>query len=194
MSSAGLRVSNVTVEQSVRAAEDKILSEIPDPEPVATAVDDNSFISFNDINVSKELIITGDNAISMAKSGVLIVDYAPVIPNQSYYTLLFGLTNTPSDVSALAMIFKLSNLTPSRLIRVIRTGIAPFTVEKDTVLGTEAVVNTGVKYVYFQVNGVGEHTKTPEFTTISDWSFVISLKFDTIDGQEYSRICFNVLL
>lgn len=38
MSSSGLRVSNVTVDKAVRAAEDKILSELP--KPVATAVDD----------------------------------------------------------------------------------------------------------------------------------------------------------
>ena len=31
-------------------------------------------------------------------------------------------------------------------------------------------------------------------TTMPDWSFVVSLKFDTIEGQTYNRICFNVLL
>lgn len=192
MSSVGLRVSNVTVDKAVRIAQSKILSQIPTP--IANEVYTDSFISFNNMNpVTKELIITGDNGLSMAKSGLLIVDYQPNIGNYPY-TLLFNLGNTPSDVNGVAFAFNLSNQTPSRLIRVIRSGIAPLTVEKPTILGTTEDVYTGINYIYFQVNGVGESTKTPVFYTIADWSFVVSLKFDTIEGQTYNRICFNVLL
>ena len=193
MSSVGLRVSNVTVDKAVRIAQSKIP---PKPDPIANEVYTDSFISFNNMNpITKELIITGDNALSMAKSGLLIVDYQPNIGISVPYTLLFGLENTPSVVNNVAFVFNLSNQTPSRLIRVIRSGITPLFYDKDTILGTEAVViDQDIKYIYFQVNGIGEYTRTPIFTTIADWSFVVSLKFDTIEGQTYNRICFNVLL
>ena len=196
MSSSSLRVSNVTVDKAVRTAETKIFNELP----VATAVNDESFINFNDISpIDKQRIITPGEAVSMAKSGLVIVDYTRPVAAMSPsdpFTLLFGMVNTQVSADILVSIFNLSSTTPSRLIRVIRTGInvlaSPLV---DTILGTTAVVApSGVKYVYFQVNGIdgndvvgGDNsTKTPAFLTNSDWSFVVSLKSD-------KRVCFNVL-
>ena len=194
MSSSSLRVSNVTVDKAVRTAETKIVNELP----VATAVNDESFINFNDISpIDKQRIITQGEAVSMAKSGLVIVDYtrpADMTPSDPF-TLLFGMVNTQVSADILVSIFNLSSTTPSRLIRVIRTGINVLA-SPDTILGTTAVVApTVVKYVYFQVNGIdgtgvvgGDNsTKTPAFVTNSDWSFVVSLKSD-------KRVCFNVLV
>lgn len=188
MSSNGLHVKNVTVDKAVRTAQQKIVNELH----VATAVNDESFINFNDIGVEKQRLLTQSETESMAKSGVMIVDYTkPIIMGPTDpFTLLFDIDNTQISADALASIFNLSITTPSRLIRVIRSGINSFSPIADTILGTPAVVApTDVKYVYFQVNGIdGDNsTQTPVFLTNSDWSFVVSLKSD-------KRVCFNVLI
>ena len=197
---SSLRVSNVTVDKAVLTSENKILSEIPTPTPpIATAIDTDSFINFDILTSSKEKIIEPAQAVSMGKSGVIIVDYTippgSIMEEGDPFIMLFGTLNNPENVNALIYVFNLSSTTPSRLIRVIRTGITPLFFDKNTILGTEAVViDQEIKYIYFQVNGIGEYTRTPIFTTIADWSFVVTLKNDVIEGQTYQRICFNVLL
>lgn len=188
MSSNGLHVKNVTVDKAVRTAQQKIINELH----VATAVDNESFINFNDIGVDKQRLLTQGEAESMAKSGVMIVDYTkPDIMNSlDPFTMLFDIQNTQISADAIVSIFNLSITTPSRLIRVIRSGINALSPVVGTILGTPAVVApTDVKYVYFQVNGIGgdNSTQTPSFLTNSDWSFVVSLKSD-------NRVCFNVLI
>jgi hypothetical protein len=208
MSQSNLRVSNVTVDKAVQKAEIKILSEIPTPTPtptppVATAVDADSFIRFTNVNFSKELIITGGEVASMAKSGVVIVDHTkPDSMNLlDPYILLFDAQNSSIHVDAIISIFNLSSTTPSRLIRVIRSGINalfPTSLIAETIFGISAEVPapSAIKYIFFQVNGNGgdSYTKTPSFLTYSDWSFVVTLQNDIIDGQTYNRICFNVII
>lgn len=97
----------------------------------------------------------------MAKSGVMIVDYTrPNTMNLSdNFTMLFPLGNTQISVDAIISIFNLSTTTPSRLIRVIRSGIPIFDRLASTILGTTAVVAPAeIKYVYFQVNGIDPST------------------------------------
>ena len=194
MSQSNLSVSNVTVDKAVRNAQQKIVNELH----VAPAVNDESFINFNDIGVEKQRLLTQSETESMAKSGVMIVDYTkPIIMGPTDpFTLLFDIDNTQISADVLASIFNLSITTPSRLIRVIRSGINALSSIANTILGTPAVVDPAdVKYVYFQVNGIdgndvvgGDNsTQTPVFITNSDWSFVVSLKSD-------KRLCFNVLV
>jgi len=203
MASSNLSISNVTVDKAVRKAEIKILSEIPTPTPVATAVDYDSFINFNNISpIDKQRLITGGEAESMAKSGVVIVDYTkPDSMNLSDpFILLFNAENSSITVDAIISIFNLSSTTPSRLIRVIRSGINalfPTSLIAETILGTSAEVPpNAIKYIFFQVNGNGgdSYTRTPSFLTYSDWSFVVTLRNDIIEGQTYNRICFNVII
>jgi hypothetical protein len=195
MAPSSLRLFNVTVDKAVRTAETKILSEIPPPvTPAATALNFESFIDFN-VLVDKKRIITEGEAISMGNTGVVIVDYTK--PSNMLvtdpFTLLFGTGNNSANVDALKTIFKLNSETPLRLIRVIRNGVAAL--DKDTILGTQAVVDpSAIKYIYFQLHGsLDEYTQTPVFTTSSDWWFTVSLVSSIIDTETYERICFTVL-
>jgi hypothetical protein len=193
MSESNLRISNVTVDNAVRKVTPAPLS--------ATSVDTNSFINFNNINFSKEKLITSAQIISMAKSGILIVDYTRPNTMQSSdpFIMLFNTSNDQTNVDNLVSIFNLSSTTPSRLIRVIRSGVNIFDTIVTT-LGTSAVVApTAIKYIFFQVNGDGgtngdSNTRTSPFPTLSDWSFVVTLRNDLINGQRYNRICFNVII
>lgn len=197
MAPSSLRLFNVTVDKAVRTAETKILSEIPPPVPIAaTALNFESFIDFN-VLVNKKRIITQGEAESMGNTGVVIVDYTK--PSNMLvtdpFTLLFGTDNNSANVDALKTIFKLNSETPLRLIRVIRNGIDIQAFDKDTILGTQAVVApTDIKYIYFQLHGsLDEYTQTPVFSTVSDWWFTVSLVSSIIDTQTYERICFTVL-
>jgi len=152
---------------------------------------------------------------SMGNLKVLIFNYEtdPIIPAPVTYTLLFQLANTPDSVNNLIGYFNLrqeTNVTLSRLVKVIRTGInlPTGTIDKKNILGSNYVFNTGdTKYIYFQVNGYGydessgdkiqggeQNIRTLPFTTYSDWSFLVSLKIDYIGTTVLKRICFNVLV
>lgn len=191
---SNLSVSNVTVDKAVRKAETKILPEISFSIPVDT----ESIISFKNANISNEILISGEETLSMAKSGFVIVDHTKaqgITPNT--FTMLFNAQNTSTSVDNVISMFNLSSTTPSRLIRVIRSGInAPTSLQAETVLGISGDVPSGaITYIFFQVNGIGDNlTETPSFITYSDWSFVVSLRNDIIEGQNYKRICFNVII
>jgi len=186
---------------------------------IPNAVDDNySFISFDTSN--QAILYFEDKIRVMGDLKVLIVNYKNHTDPYNYtvpYILLFQLAfnpesaNNPASVNKISGYFNLSNETPSRLVKVIRTGIdATGTINRVNKLGTNSVVNSGdTTYIYFQLNGFGfdesgaivaggnKGTETPEFTTYSDWSFVVSLIFifDNIDGSLLGkRICFNVLV
>lgn len=193
MSESNLRVSNVTVDKAIRKAETKILSDVS----FSTPVDIESIISFKNANISNEILISGEETLSMAKSGFVIVDHTKAQGNTvDTFTMLFNTQNTSISVDNGISMFNLSSTTPSRLIRVIRSGINPLLPTAETVLGISGDVPSGaITYIFFQVNGIGNNlTQTPSFITYSDWSFVVSLRNDLIDGQRYNRICFNVII
>ena len=173
---------------------------------ISNAINDEySFINF----ISSNPVILSDDTYfeTMGKSGVLILNYTV---NPVEHTLLFDLTNDDppageiqSSVNKIITFFNLNDEAPSRLIRVIRTGI-------DVTSGTVNRVNIlsmthpegPTKYIYFQVNKFNENneidgdqsTTTFPFTTYSDWSFIVSLKYDYIGYNIQKRICFNVLI
>jgi hypothetical protein len=199
MSESNLRVSNVTVDKAIRKAEIKILPEISFSIPVDT----ESIISFKNANISNEILISGEETLSMAKSGFVIVDHTKTqgISSVDTFTMLFNTQNSSTYVDNVISMFNLSSTTPSRLIRVIRSGInalLPTSLKAETIFGISAEVPapSAIKYIFFQVNGNGgdSYTKTPSFLTYSDWSFVVTLQNDIIDGQTYNRICFNVII
>jgi len=188
MSSSNLSISNVTVDKSVNTAEGRV--------PIPTPINIDLIINFKTADISNIVQISADQTLSMAKSGVAIVDYTKGQGiSVDIFRMLFGAENTPRTVEQLISMFKLSSTTPSRLIRVIRTGIDAMSPIAETVLGITAdVAPTAIKYILFRINGVGDDTKTSPFITYSDWSFVVSLENSIINGKTDRIVVFNVLV
>lgn len=188
MSSSNLSISNVIVDKAVNTAEGRV--------PIPTPINIDLIIDFKTADISNIVQISAEQTLSMAKSGVAIVDYTKGQGiSVNTFSMLFGAANTQKTAEQLISMFKLSSTTPSRLIRVIRTGIDALSPIAETVLGITADVDPmEIKYILFRVNGVGDGTKTSSFYTYSDWSFVVSLENSIINGKTYRIVVFNVLV